>query len=471
MTTQSIDGGVAVTVDARTYHTIDPSTGTLVRQYPKLLDAHAEDHLARAHKAFPGWRDTSVVERVRLFRRFADLVDRDGDKLAYQITVEMGKALAQSVDEVALVAHLFRYYADNGEELLRDETLDVPGLQQTIIRREPVGVVLGIEPWNGPIFQAMRAAVPNLMLGNTVLVKPAEQCPGSTLMLDDLFVEAGFPADVYQTVLVSVDHVSTYIADSRVRAVTFTGSDRAGAVIGAQAGAHVKPVVLELGGSDAFIVLDSADVPTAAAVASACRIYMGGQACVSPKRIILTDKIADEFIAQFASAFGSQTVGNPFDPATTIGPMASIAAADRVQAQLQDAIDKGATVVVPGGRMPGPGAYFRPAAIAGVTSEMRVATEEVFGPVALIYRVPDADAAIEVANSSKYGLGGTVFGLDLEEAQHVAHRLDTGMVGINGYVGAPVEIPFGGTKASGTGRELGRSGMDQFANIKTYGIG
>jgi succinate-semialdehyde dehydrogenase / glutarate-semialdehyde dehydrogenase len=468
--TVHLDGGTAGTA-TQTYRSVNPATGALVREYPRLLDTEAEDRLARAHTAFPGWCETAVAERVRLFRRFADLVERDRNTLAHRATLEMGKVLAQSVAEADLVAQIFRYYADNGEELLGDELIEVPGLRQTIIRREPIGVVLGIEPWNAPMYQAMRAAAPNLMLGNTVLVKPAEQCPGTTLLLDELFAQAGFPADVYQTALVSVDQVSAYLADPRVRAVTFTGSDRAGAIVGAQAGTHVKPVVLELGGSDAFIVLDSADVPKAAAVAAACRIYMGGQACVSPKRIILTEAVADAFTAQFAQAFANQKVGDPLDADTTIGPMASVAAADHVQQQLQDALDKGATVIVPGGRMPGPGAYFAPAAITDITPAMRVSSEEVFGPLAVIYRVPDADAAVALANGSPYGLGGTVFGEDVEEARRVARHLDTGGVGINAYLGAPVEIPFGGTKASGTGRELGRSGMDQFANIKTYGIG
>jgi succinate-semialdehyde dehydrogenase / glutarate-semialdehyde dehydrogenase len=332
-----------------------------------------------------------------------------------------------------------------------------------------VGVVLGIEPWNGPMYQAMRVAAPNLMLGNTVLLKPAEICAGSTSLFDRLFLEAGFPPHVFRTALVSVDQVSAFIADPRLRAVTLTGSDRAGSQVGEQAGRHIKPVVLELGGSDALIVLDSANVARAAKVAARCRLMLGGQVCASPKRVIVTEGVADAFVEQFVETFRQHTVGDPFDPDTTLGPLSTTAAADLLQEQYRDAVDKGATILVDGGRMDGPGAFFRPAMLTDITPDMRVYREEAFGPLAMIYRVRDADAAVELANASAYGLGGTVFGDDAE-ARDVAARLDTGMVGINMFLGAPIQIPFGGTKRSGVGRELGRSGMDAFANVKTYGL-
>ena len=367
-----------------------------------------------------------------------------------------------------MVSAMFNYYADHGAELLADERISVAGVSRTTVRREPMGVVLGIEPWNGPMYQTMRATAPNLMLGNTVLLKPAEISAGSTLFFDHL-TEAGFPADVYQTVLVSTDQVSGYIADQRVRAVTLTGSDRAGSAVGEQAGRHIKPVVLELGGSDAFIVLDSADIDQAAGTAASCRLMIGGQVCISPKRLILTEQIADRFTDAFTSIFEGQVVGDPFDPSTTVGALSTQTALDVLEEQYQDAIEKGATVLVAGGRIDGPGAFCKPAVITDITPEMRVYREEAFGPLAMIYRLPDAAAAVELANSSPYGLGGTVFG-ETAEAEHVARRLDTGGVGINTFGGAPVEVPFGGTKRSGVGRELGRSGMDQFANIKTYSV-
>jgi succinate-semialdehyde dehydrogenase/glutarate-semialdehyde dehydrogenase len=453
----------------RRYRTVNPATGEVVREFATRTDAEAGALLARAHEAYLSWRETPVAERVRLFLRFADLLDKKADELAHLTTLEMGKPLAQSLGEAREIGAMYRYYAENGPELLADTHVQVPGFARVVTRREPVGVVLGIEPWNGPLYQAMRATAPNLMLGNTLLLKPSEVCPGSTLRFDELFAEAGFPADVYQTALVSTAQVSAYIADPLVRAVTLTGSDRAGSAIGEQAGRHIKPVVLELGGSDAFIVLESADVARAAGTAVTCRLLIAGQICLSPKRIIVTEAVADEFIARFTEEFSAQQLGDPFDPGTTVGPLSSVLAAELLQAQYQDAVDKGVTVLVPGGRVDGPGAFFRPAVITGITPAMRVYAEEAFGPLAMIYRVPDADAAVELANNSTYGLGGTVFG-QTDEALQVARRLDTGGCGINGFLAAPIGIPFGGTKRSGVGRELGPSGMDPFANIKTYGI-
>lgn len=457
-------------VTAGTYRTLNPATGELIRTWPALDQTAVESLLARAHQGYLAWREVPVSERVRLFRKVAGLIMANIDALARQTTIEMGKPLAQSVGEAQGAVEMFSYYAEHGEALLADEEIAVPGFSRVLVRREPVGVILGIEPWNAPLYQAMRATAPNLMLGNTVIVKPAESTPGSTVMFDDLFLEAGFPEGVYQTGLLSVGQVSSLIADPRVRGVTLTGSDRAGAAVGEQVSRHIKPLVLELGGSDAFVVLESADLDKAAATAATCRLIIGGQACALPKRVIVTEKVADEFIARFLPLFTDQQIGDPFDPATTLGPMSSTTAADLLQAQYQDAIDKGATVLAPGGRVEGPGAYFRPAVVTGITPDMRLFSEEAFGPLGIVFRVPDADAAIELANATKYGLGGSVFAEDLQEAQRVAAALDTGGVGINTFLGARVELPFGGTKSSGIGRELGRTGMDQFANIKSYAI-
>ncbi|TQC41352.1 aldehyde dehydrogenase family protein [Rhodococcus sp. WS4] len=454
----------------RSYRTVNPATDEVVQEFPTLTDKEAEAALERADHAYRSWRHTPVGERVRLFRRFVELFEANADELARLTTLEMGKPTPYAAAEISMVTAIFNYYADHAEELLADEPIEVAGLSKIYTRREPIGVVLGIEPWNAPLYQAMRAAAPNLMLGNTVLLKPSELTAGSTLLLDALFTQAGFPADVYQTVLVSTEQVSAYLADPCIRAVTLTGSDRAGSMVGEQAGRHIKPVVLELGGSDAFIVLDSADVAAAAATAAACRLVIGGQVCISPKRLILTEAVADEFIARFTDAWSDQKVGDPFDPETTVGPLSSTAAADLLQEQYQDAIDKGATVLLPGGRVDGPGAFFRPAVITDLSPDMRLYYEEAFGPLAMIHRVRDADAAVALANNSEYGLSGSVFAEDLEDALSVAQRLDTGSVGINTWYPAPVEAPFGGTKRSGVGRELGRTGMDQFANIKTYAV-
>ncbi|MGI5134271.1 MULTISPECIES: aldehyde dehydrogenase family protein [unclassified Streptomyces] len=460
----------AADASALAYRTVNPATDEVVREWATATDAEAEALLARAHAAYLSWRQTSVAERVRLFRRFADLVDDHADELARLVTLEMGKPVAEARGEARMAGEMFRYFAEHGPALLADEEVEVVGFSHMVVRREPIGVVLAIEPWNGPLYQAMRPTAPNLMLGNTVLVKPSELSAGSTLLLASLFAQAGFPADVFQTALITHEHASSYIADPRVRAVTLTGSDHAGSAIGEQAGRHIKPVVLELGGSDAFLVLDSADIDKAAATAATCRLYGGGQVCASPKRVIVTEAVAEKFTAAFNAAFADQKVGDPFDPETAIGPLSSRRAVDILQGQYEDAVDKGATVLVSGGRIDGPGAFFRPAALSGITPEMRLYTEEAFGPLAMIYTVPNADAAVELANSSPYGLGGTVFAENLDEARRVAGLLDTGMVGINRWLGAPAEIPFGGTKRSGVGREMGRTGLDAFANLKTYGI-
>ncbi|MEV8515182.1 aldehyde dehydrogenase family protein [Dactylosporangium sp. NPDC051484] len=452
------------------YRTINPSTGELVQEFPAYDDQTAEAALARAHEVYAGWRETTVEHRVELFRRVADAVAERRDELADKVTEEMGKTQFFARAEVDSFVEIFRYYADHASELLADEEAKAAGFTSLITRREPMGVTLAIEPWNGPLGQAARAAAPNLMLGNTIIVKPAEICPGSSLLLDRLFVESGFPEGAYQTALLTFDQVSAYLADPRVRAVTLTGSHRAGTRIAEQAGRHIKPVVLELGGSDAFIVLSSADVSQAAQTAALCRLLISGQVCTSPKRIIVEEPVAGEFIDTFVEAFRTHQVGDPQDPATVVGPMASEKAAELLQEQYDDAVAKGATVLVPGGRLPGAGFFFAPAVLTDITPEMRLYSEEAFGPLAIIYRVSDEDAAVASANSSMFGLGGTVYAEDLDQAHRVARRLDTGGVGINRILGAPIEIPFGGTKASGLGRELGRSGMDQFANIKTYGV-
>lgn len=450
------------------FQTVNPATGALVKEYAETTAQGAEEALARAHTAFNAWKDTPAKERAALLGKAADLFEERKQAFAEAVTLEMGKPLQQSVVEGDLVTAMFRYYSERGEELLKDQVLEVPGLAKAVVRKEPVGVVLGIEPWNGPMYQAMRAAVPNIMLGNTILLKPSSQCVMSTLLFDELFRDAGFPEGVFQTALISHDQAATYIADRRLRAVTLTGSDRAGRIIGALAAQHVKPITLELGGSDPYVVLASADVEAAAATVCWWRLYIGGQVCISPKRIILEEKIADDFIEKFVPGFANVVLGDGMDPATTLGPMISPQAAAKVQEQVQDAIDKGATVLLEGGQVDQT-AFFRPVALTDITPDMRIFHEEVFGPVAMIYRASNADAAVEMANDTPYGLGGTVWGSQ-DEALAVARRIDTGGVGINGPLGSPIEIPFGGTKASGTGRELGPTGMDGFANIKTYGF-
>jgi succinate-semialdehyde dehydrogenase/glutarate-semialdehyde dehydrogenase len=455
-------------VEARPYVSRNPATGEVLKVWAPLSDVDANEAVELAHAAYLEWRRVPVDARIQVFDRIADLIDGRSRELARQVTTEMGKHVEHALAEVGRASSIFRYYARNAKDLLEDEPVKIPNFVDSTIRSEPIGVVLGIEPWNGPLYQAVRVAAPNLMLGNTVLLKPAEITAGSTMMLDEIFLEAGLPANAYRTALLSVAQIPSLIADPRIRAVTLTGSDRAGAAVAAEAGKWVKPVVLELGGSDPFVVLDSADPIEAAHIAATARMWVGGQVCVSPKRVIVTEGVADDFIAEYAAQFRAQSVGDPFDPATTVGPLSSPEAVDLLEEQMQDAIKLGATVLVEGGRVPGPGSYFSPAVITDVTPEMRLYAEEAFGPLGIVYRVSDTDAAIALANDSVYGLGATVMG-ETNEAEAVAGLLDTGSVGINAWLGAPIESPFGGTKASGFGRELGRTGMSQFANQKVYG--
>lgn len=458
------------TVHTDIYRTLNPATGELIREFPMLTDVEAETRLARAHDAFLKWRSTPAGHRAGVLEKIAATIDANRDRIALQISTEMGKPLTQAKFEVGSAMSMFQYYAKHGEALLADTVIEVPGFSRVYARREATGVVIAVKPWNGPFSQPSRTAAPNLMLGNAVLLKPSEITPGVALLLEALLAEAGLPEGLFQVVLASREQIARYIADPRVRAVTLTGSDRAGSTIGEMSGRHIKPMMLELGGSDAFIVLDSADAGAVAATAANCRLALNGQMCISPKRVIVTEKVADAFAATYCDMFARVVIGDPLDPATTFGPLSSHAAMQTLQAQYEDAVDKGATVLVPGGRMRGEGAFFQPAVLTGITKKMRLYSEEAFGPLGIIHSVADADAAIELANDTRYGLGGTVFGQNLAEAERVARALDTGMVGINGYLGAPIEIPFGGTKASGIGRELGASGMDAFANIKTYAI-
>lgn len=287
------------------YRTFNPATGELVRDYATLTDQEADAVLDRAHAAFLAWRSVPLASKVEKFRKLADLFTANMDRLAHQISLEMGKPVAESKFELGLPIQMLQYHAERAEELLADAPVALEGFSKVYTRKDPIGVVLGIEPWNGPIYQAVRAIAPNVMLGNTIIIKPAEITAGSTLILDELFKEAGFPESVYQTALLSRDQVSRYIADPRIRAVTLTGSDRAGAAVAEQAGRHIKPIVLELGGSDPFVVLDSADVAAAASTAATCRLALSGQICISPKRVIVTERVADEFIKLYSETFAS----------------------------------------------------------------------------------------------------------------------------------------------------------------------
>jgi succinate-semialdehyde dehydrogenase / glutarate-semialdehyde dehydrogenase len=452
--------------EAMMYQVVNPATGEVEKEYPTATDAEIADVLDRAGRAYPSWRRTPMPERAEVLLRVAQLYKERSADLAAIITREMGKTTAEATGELKFTVAIYRYYANNGADLLKDEPLksNTPGTAW--VRKSPVGALLGIMPWNYPYYQVARFAAPNLMIGNTIVLKHAPQCPESATAMEQIFHEAGLPHDAYINIFATNEQVAGMIADPRIAGVSVTGSERAGSAVAATAGQNLKKVVLELGGSDPFIVLDGADLPAVAKAAAEARMENGGQACNASKRMIVTEDIYDEFVSEFTAAMSGYTTGDPFDPATSYGPLSSERAAQILMEQIDDAVSKGATVHLGGHRLDGPGAFVEPTVLSGVTPEMRAYREELFGPAAVVYKVANADEAVDLANSSSYGLGGAVFSSDEGLALDVADRLDVGMVWINQAEGGGPELPFGGTKRSGVGRELGPLGIDEFVNKK-----
>ncbi len=444
------------------YAVINPATGETLKTFPVATDADIEAALSAAHRTYQEWsRKTTVAERAALAQRAAELFYERQDELGAIINREMGKPLDQAIGEAEFSGNITEAFAKNAEKWLADEVLDVEDGLKSFFRFQGIGVILGIMPWNYPYYQVARFAVPNLILGNTVILKHAEQCPESALALEQIFRDAGFPEGAYVNVFASHDQIATMIADDRIQGVSLTGSERAGAVVAEQAGRHLKKCVLELGGSDVFLVLDTADLDHAVEHAVGGRMENTGQACNGSKRIVVMDKYFDEFKEKFLAAIEAQSLeeGN-------YGPLSSAKATEMLSSQVQSAIDQGAEVLV-GNNAP-EGNFYTPTVIGGVTPSMDVYSQELFGPVAQLYKVSSDEEAIELANSSPYGLGSVVICDDLERAERVGNQLDVGMVfiGAAGLEGA--DVPFGGVKKSGYGRELGKVGMLEFANKKLF---
>jgi succinate-semialdehyde dehydrogenase/glutarate-semialdehyde dehydrogenase len=448
------------------YAVTNPATGESVKAYPTATDEQISAAVTTADTAFKAWNRTALADRVKLLGRVAELYTERRDELAAIVTREMGKPVFQAQIEVDIVASIYRYYAENGPAFLEDEELDVAAGGRAIVRKDGLGVLLGIMPWNFPYYQVARFAAPNLMNGNTILLKHAPQCPESALAMEQIFHDAGAPEGAYLNIFATNGQVADIIADPRVHGVSLTGSERAGSAVAEIAGRNLKKVVLELGGSDPFLVLDSADLDQAATHALFGRFGNTGQACNAAKRIIVADAVYEQFVAKFVGAVTSVKVGDPTEADTFIGPLASAAALDGLAEQVDDAVAKGATVLTGGGRLDQPGSWFQPTVLAGVTEDMRAFSEELFGPVAVLYRVSSEDEAVELANNSAYGLGAVIQSTDLAKAAELADRLDAGMVYINEAPGTAAELPFGGIKRSGVGRELGKYGMDEFVNRK-----
>jgi succinate-semialdehyde dehydrogenase/glutarate-semialdehyde dehydrogenase len=448
------------------YRVLNPATGLVESEFETATDAQIQDALARSHTAYAALGRTTLAERAAVLHRVADLYLERVDALALLITREMGKTTAEAVGEIEYVADIYRYYADQGPTLLADERLDSDSDGTALIRKAAIGPLLGIMPWNYPYYQVARFAGPNLMVGNPILLKHAPQCPESALATEQLFQDAGLATDAYINLFATNEQIAGMIADPRVAGVSVTGSERAGTAVAAIAGANLKKVVLELGGSDAFIVLDTDDVAGVAKDAAEARMENAGQACNAAKRFIVADRLYDEFVEEFTASMAAWTTGDPTAEATKYGPLSSEAAAAGLMAQVEDAVGKGAKVRTGGRRLDGPGAFIEATVLTDVTPDMRAYREELFGPVAVVYRVGDVDEAVALANDTPYGLGGVVYHSDPAVALDVADRLDTGMVWINAPEGGGPELPFGGTKRSGVGRELGPYGIDEFVNRK-----
>ncbi|MEZ0353761.1 NADP-dependent succinic semialdehyde dehydrogenase [Mycobacterium sp. pR1184] len=454
--------------------TINPATGETVKTFTAATDDEVDAAIARAHARFLDYRhSTTFAQRAEWANATADLLEAEADEVAAMVTLEMGKTLNSAKAEVIKCAKGFRYYADNAEQLLADEPADAKavGAKKAYTRWQPLGVVLAVMPWNFPLWQAVRFAAPALMAGNVGLLKHASNVPQSALYLSDVIARGGFPEGCFQTLLVSSSAVERILRDPRVAAATLTGSEPAGQSVGAIAGDEIKPTVLELGGSDPFIVMPSANLDEAAKTAVTARVQNNGQSCIAAKRFIIHTDIYDAFVDKFTERMAALTVGDPTDPDTDVGPLATESGRDEIAKQVDGAVAAGATIRC-GGTVPdGPGWFYPPTVITEITKDMALYTEEVFGPVASMYRAADIDEAIEIANATTFGLGSNAWTNDEAEQQRFIDDIEAGQVFINGMTVSYPELGFGGVKRSGYGRELAGLGIREFCNTKTVWVG
>jgi succinate-semialdehyde dehydrogenase/glutarate-semialdehyde dehydrogenase len=453
--------------------TINPATGETLQTYEPLSDEALEDRIARAAAAYRSYRLTSPEQRVGWLRSAADVLEADTAAVAELMVTEMGKTLAAAQAEAGKCVTALRYYAEHGPAMLEPRPADAGavGAQQAFVVHRPIGVVLAIMPWNFPLWQAMRFAAPALMAGNVGLLKHASNVPQTALYMEELFRRAGFPDDVFQTLLIGSSTIERVLRDDRVAAATLTGSAPAGQSVAAIAGDALKKTVLELGGSDPFIVMPSADLERAAEVAVTARCQNNGQSCIAAKRFFVHADVAEDFTRLFAEKLSALAVGDPMDGDTKVGPLATESGREDVERYVQDAVAKGATVVVGGTRPDRPGWYYEPTLLTGITPEMDLYDEEVFGPVAALWTVQSLEEALEIANSHPYGLGANLWSEDEDERATFIRDVESGMAFVNGMVTSYPQLPFGGTKQSGYGRELTELGMYEFMNATTVWIG
>ncbi|MHA7140411.1 NAD-dependent succinate-semialdehyde dehydrogenase [Arthrobacter sp. Sr33] len=448
------------------YAVTNPATGETVREFPTATDTDIQNALVSADGAFRQWKSSPVNDRVKMLNRVADLYAERRTELAGIITQEMGKPITQAGIEIDIVVSIYRYYADNGPTLLEDEELDVVAGGTAVVRKEGLGVLLGIMPWNFPYYQVARFAAPNLMNGNTILLKHAPQCPESALAMEQIFVEAGALEGSYINIFATNEQVADIIADPRVQGVSLTGSERAGSAVAEIAGRNLKKVVLELGGSDPYLLFDTKSVDASVKQAVAGRMVNGGQACNAAKRFIVMEDIYDEFVEKFTRALSAIVPGDPTNPKTFLGPLSSQAAADNLAKQVESAVAEGAVVRTGGSKISEDSSFFQPTVLTDVTPDMAVFRQELFGPAAMVFSAATEEEAVRLANDTPFGLGASIHTDDVDKAHRVAEQIEAGMVYINEPGGTAAELPFGGVKRSGVGRELGRFGMDEFVNKK-----
>jgi succinate-semialdehyde dehydrogenase/glutarate-semialdehyde dehydrogenase len=449
--------------------TVNPTTGQVVKTFEALSDSQIEEKLQRAADAFSKYRNVPFAERARMMMKAAAILEAEKESYARTMTTEMGKTLRSAVDEAVKCAWVCRYYAQNAEKFLADEIVETSA-SRSYIKYQPLGVVLAVMPWNFPFWQVLRFAAPALMAGNVGLLKHASIVPQSALMIEDLFRRAGFPDGVFQTLLIGSQKVEGILADPRVAAATLTGSEGAGVQVGVAAAKRIKKVVLELGGSDPFIVMPSANLEAAVTTAVKARIFNNGQSCIAAKRFIVAEPIADEFERLFVKKMEALVVGDPFDEKTELGPLSSAAGVADLDRDVKSTVRAGARVLTGGKPLDRPGNFYAPTVLTDIPKGSPAYQEELFGPVASVFRAADINDAIRIANDSRFGLGASAWTNDAKERERFINDLESGMVFINRMVASDPRIPFGGVKWSGHGRELGIHGIREFTNIKTVWI-
>lgn len=445
--------------------TVNPTTNQVEKIFDVMTSEQVDRIVEDAANAFQLWKKKSFEVRAKLLHKVASILRERKEELGKLCSIEMGKLHREGIGEVELCAAIFDYYADNGAKFLADHPLETPH-GKAFLSYEPKGVLLSVQPWNFPFYQITRSAAPNIMAGNTIVLKHASNVPQCAAVMEQIFIEAGAPKGVYANLFIPGARATELVADKRIKGAALTGSEPAGASFAGMAGKHIKKSTLELGGSDAFVVLEDADLDKAVETAAFGRLWNAGQVCVSPKRVIVMESVADDFIKKAKAIYETIVVGDPLDPKTQLAPLSSEKAVQEVIAQVEKTVQQGAKLIYGGKRLDKPGAFMEPTILTGIKPGMLAYSDEIFGPVLCIYVVKDQEEAIKLANDTDFGLGGTVFGTNIDNAVKVARQIETGMVYINHVTGIAPELPFGGTKNSGYGREQSPAGIYEFVNEK-----